>query len=293
MATCYTCGAAVRPGEGFRRNVITSRSTRVSTYRRAGGSVSTTTGLRTLCDDCAAHMDQRSAGAGTRLTIAVVIGLACAILVTPRINGGSLLGALAFFFFLFGGPGWIAFYLLERFHENSIAASREEPTFALPPVSVPASAAPVPSPRSTPYLPIPVPHPARPLSLSERIALTRQAFAELENLGINPTAIASAGDPGRNRESAIELCAAAAATTLHAVHEYRDNIRTLILGLFASSVESIFARLDEDGIAASLEALARIIPPGVDEDQDLYVARAQETYERVRLGLNEMGICPD
>lgn len=129
MASCYLCAAHIQPGDGLRRQVMTSQSARVYFSKRGGGSYGQTHGLRTLCATCAASLDRSRDGQGMRIflsLLAAFIGCIAAVRMRDSANGG--LSSLIFAFFLFGGGGLLAFIPLHLLHTANIKES--EPNFA-------------------------------------------------------------------------------------------------------------------------------------------------------------------
>jgi hypothetical protein len=59
MAECYTCGANVPKGQGYRREVYTGHSTGTYYGRRLSMSSRTRYGMHTLCESCAVRFDKR------------------------------------------------------------------------------------------------------------------------------------------------------------------------------------------------------------------------------------------
>lgn len=121
MASCYLCAAHVRPGEGFRRQVMTSQQTRVYFSKRGGGSYGQTHALRTLCSSCAAGLDRRRDGQGTRVVASFVAALiGCIIAVRMRDSVDGSFSSLIYAFFLFGGAGLLVFLAMHLSHSGRV-----------------------------------------------------------------------------------------------------------------------------------------------------------------------------
>lgn len=113
MASCYLCGANVKNGEGYRRNVLTSQSVRVYFSKRGGGSYGQSYGLRTLCHACAAATDKRNSNLNWQIPLSAFMGLVgLVIAVRNRDSVDGALSSLIFAFFLFGGLGFITFFVI-------------------------------------------------------------------------------------------------------------------------------------------------------------------------------------
>lgn len=113
MANCYLCGAPVKNGEGYRRNVLTSQSVRVYFSRRGGGSYGQSYGLRTLCHACAAATDKKNGNLNWQIPLSAFMGLVgLVIAVRSRDSVDGALSSLIFAFFLFGGLGFITFFVI-------------------------------------------------------------------------------------------------------------------------------------------------------------------------------------
>lgn len=135
MASCYHCGINIRNGEGYRRQVLTSQSARICFTKRGGGSYGQSYGLRTLCASCAQHLDQNNKALAWKLPVSLIIGLiGAAITFRSRDSFDGALGGLIFLFFVFGGAGLIAFWLLGLIsnpggdsHASSSSNPQDEP----------------------------------------------------------------------------------------------------------------------------------------------------------------------
>lgn len=115
MASCYHCGVSLRSGEGFRRNVLTSQSTRF--YSRGGGSYAQSYGLRTLCHQCAEQIDEKARSAAWRSPFGIVLGIISSIF---ALRNMKTIDGLMFFFLLAGGPGFIIYFLLKLFEKDKL-----------------------------------------------------------------------------------------------------------------------------------------------------------------------------
>lgn len=62
MPDCYLCGAYIKRGAGYRREVQTGRSVRVYATRRGGSSFGSSFGTRTVCRYCAEVLDRSREG---------------------------------------------------------------------------------------------------------------------------------------------------------------------------------------------------------------------------------------
>lgn len=121
MASCYFCAAPLRPGDGVRRQVLTSQSTRTYVSSRAGFSYGQSYGLRTLCPACAAQMDRQQEGEGGRVFLSCIAAFLGWFLML-RVPEGGVPTSLLVFFLLFGGPGWVTYLLLKSIHNADEAA---------------------------------------------------------------------------------------------------------------------------------------------------------------------------
>lgn len=117
MASCYFCGCSIRNGEGYRRKVLTSESTRVYITKRGGGSYGQTYALRTLCASCSAQLDERNKRLSWQLPVSIVAGLIGTIMAVRWAvadhSETSGLGSLIYAFFLFGGLGFLTYFGLK------------------------------------------------------------------------------------------------------------------------------------------------------------------------------------
>lgn len=137
MASCYLCAAHIPPGQRYRREVMTSQSSRVYFSKRGGGSYGQTHALRTLCSSCAAELDRRREGQRTRIIISLgvaFIGCIAAIRMRDSVTGG--LSSLIYAFFLFGGAGLIVFTVMQLAHSKRV---REEEAGSMAGYSEPQS----------------------------------------------------------------------------------------------------------------------------------------------------------
>ena len=117
MPNCYFCGCALNNGEGFRRKVLTSESARIYVSKRGGGSYGQTYALRTLCGNCAAQLDERGKNLSWQLPISIVAGLIGTIFAirwaVASTSSSSGFESLIYIFFLFGGAGFLTYFLLK------------------------------------------------------------------------------------------------------------------------------------------------------------------------------------
>jgi len=76
MADCYNCGAAIPRGQGYRREVYTGHSSRFYYGRRFSASSGSSSGIRTICGECAQRMDDRKARNAVIALVAFVVFIA-------------------------------------------------------------------------------------------------------------------------------------------------------------------------------------------------------------------------
>ena len=127
MASCYHCGIKIKSGEGYRRQVLTSQSTRVYFSKRGGGSYGQTYGLRTLCIDCAQKLDQNNKELAWKLPASLVVGLLGALIAFRfRDSFDGAAGGMAFLFLIFGGAGLITFFTLGLMSSNDLGLNDRE-----------------------------------------------------------------------------------------------------------------------------------------------------------------------
>lgn len=133
MTSCYFCGCSIRNGEGYRRKVLTSESTRVYITKRGGGSYGQTYALRTLCASCSAQLDERNKRLSWQLPVSIVAGLIGTIMAVRWAVADSStpsgLGSLIYAFFLFGGLGLVTYFGLKLLTGND-AASSSTPSYS-------------------------------------------------------------------------------------------------------------------------------------------------------------------
>ena len=115
MPNCYFCGGHINSGQGYRRKVMTSESTRVYFSKRGGGSYGQTYSLRTLCTVCVVQLDERNKQLSWQLPLSVLAGLFGSVMAIrwavadqSKISG---FGSLIYAFILFGGLGVIIFII--------------------------------------------------------------------------------------------------------------------------------------------------------------------------------------
>ena len=127
MASCYHCGIKIENGEGYRRQVLTSQSTRVYFSKRGGGSYGQTYGLRTLCVDCAQQLDQNNKELAWKLPSSLAVGLLGALIAFRfRDSFDGAAGVMAFLFLIFGGAGLITFFTLGLISSNNSDSKDKE-----------------------------------------------------------------------------------------------------------------------------------------------------------------------
>ena len=123
MPSCYFCGCALNNGEGFRRKVLTSESARIYVSKRGGGSYGQTYALRTLCGSCAEQLDERGKNLSWQLPISIVAGLIGTIFAVrwavASTSSSSGFESLIYIFFLFGGAGFLTYFLLKAVTTSS------------------------------------------------------------------------------------------------------------------------------------------------------------------------------
>ena len=115
MPSCYYCGCHLNNGEGTRRKVLTSEQARIYISKRGGGSYGQTYALRTLCLQCTSQLDARNQNLSWRLPTSMVIGFIGTIFAVRWAVSNDSNGAfqsLVFLFFLVGGAGFVAYFLL-------------------------------------------------------------------------------------------------------------------------------------------------------------------------------------
>lgn len=117
MPSCYFCGCSIRNGEGHRKKVLISESARVYITKRGGGSYGQTYALRTLCASCSTQLDERNKRLSWQLPVSVVVGLIGTIVAiewpVTDYSEKSVLGSLIYMFFLFGGLGFLIYFVLK------------------------------------------------------------------------------------------------------------------------------------------------------------------------------------
>jgi hypothetical protein len=76
MPECYSCGASIARGQGYRREVYTGHSSRVYYGRRFSGSSGNSYGMRTVCGECAKRMADRTVRNTTIALVAFFVFIA-------------------------------------------------------------------------------------------------------------------------------------------------------------------------------------------------------------------------
>lgn len=88
MADCYHCGAWIDRGQGYRRNVHTGTSNRVSYGSRSSNySTGNRFALRTLCKSCALQADEDAEKAKINGNIALAIVIVAIFLFLMFLRG--------------------------------------------------------------------------------------------------------------------------------------------------------------------------------------------------------------
>jgi hypothetical protein len=114
----------VKNGQGYRRKVLVSESTRVYFTRRGGGSYGQSYSLRTLCQNCAAELDRKNSSFSWRIPVSLLVALVGFIFavrsaVSSSGTTPSSFGSLMYAFCFFGGPGVLVFFLLGMFEDDN------------------------------------------------------------------------------------------------------------------------------------------------------------------------------
>jgi hypothetical protein len=274
MTSCYHCGINIRNEDGYRRQVLTSQTARIYFTKRGGGSYGQSYGLRTLCASCAQHLDQNNKAFALKLPVSLIIGLIGAVITfRSRASFDGVIGGLIFLFFIFGGAGFITFWLLGL--NSNLVGNSSSSSFSNPQDELVSLARTSYSQEQQNYKQESYPSKGSGLDLDPYVDAIRAAGARTESFGLS-----FFGTYGlETKQENVQRIADIVFAMLPPRHE--KDVSIWEENLFRSTCQRFLNEFSVATNPVNLDLLLLIFPCKPEEPSEEYLSRLHAAAERV------------